>query len=139
MDQKKQLIVGVVAPEITLPDTSGKTVALRDIESDKTLVIFYSTTCPHCQTMIPQLSALTREKGPSLAVLAVSLDTNPNDWLSYVRTNKLTLVNVIDLQGWNGKSATDYFIYATPTMVLLDKEKKIIAKPMTVVELQRLL
>ena len=44
-----------------------------------------------------------------------------------------------DLKGWEGKAATDYFIYATPTMFLIDNEKKIIGKPITIEEVKNLL
>jgi hypothetical protein len=36
---------------------------------------------------------------------------------------------------WDGKVATDYNIYATPTMFLIDKKMKIIAKPISFNEL----
>ena len=35
-------------------------------------------------------------------------------------------INLSDLKGWEGDSAQDYFIYATPTMFLIDREKKLI-------------
>lgn len=100
IDQKKRLPVGAVAPEVTLPDTSGNPVSLSAWAGKKALVVFYSTACPHCQTMVPQLWAFAKEK--SLPVLAVSLDANVHDWLGFVRTHGLGWANVIDLQGWGG-------------------------------------
>jgi hypothetical protein len=38
-----------------------------------------------------------------------------------------------------GTTASNYFIYATPTMILLDKERRIISKPATIEELTKLL
>lgn len=34
-------------------------------------------------------------------------------------------LNLSDLNGWEGKAAKDYFIYATPTMFLLDDNKNL--------------
>jgi hypothetical protein len=38
---------------------------------------------------------------------------------------------------WSGKAASDYYLYATPTMKLIDKEIKILSMPLTVEELMR--
>jgi thiol-disulfide isomerase/thioredoxin len=140
IDQKKKLPIGAFVPNITLPDTSGHAVSLREMKAEKILIVFYSTSCPYCQTMIPKLSAIAkgRDKG-RLSVLAVSLDNSVSDWQSLIRTHKLAWTNVNDRAGWSGKSASDYFIYATPTLIVLNKEKKIIAKPLTIEELQKVL
>jgi hypothetical protein len=47
-------------------------------------------------------------------------------------------INVSDLKGWNGNAVKDYFIYATPTMFLVDKYKKIISKPMNIEQVKNL-
>lgn len=138
IDQKKYLPIGAPAPNIVLPDTSGKPVSLTTIASEKVLVVFYSTTCPHCQTMIPHLSRTLKEKA-NVGVLAVSLDSKLDDWLAFIGTHALTWTNVIDAQGWGGRPASEYYIYATPTMILLDRDRKIIGKPMTVEEVEGLL
>jgi hypothetical protein len=43
------------------------------------------------------------------------------------------------LKGFGGKSADDFNIYATPTMFLLDREKKILSKPISLMELEQAL
>ena len=63
------------------------------------------------------------------------MDNNREDWLNFVRTNNLNWINVNDPAGWSGKASMDYSVYATPSMFLVDEEKKIIAKPMDVDEL----
>lgn len=136
IDQKKYLPIGARAPEIILPDTSGNPVSMKSMKAGNVLIVFYTTGCPHCQTMIPELSTFVKNRGgDTLSVLAISLDENRDDWLKFVRTNRLTWTNVVDSRGWQGQAAQDYFVYATPTMILVNKEKKIIAKPLTVEEL----
>ena len=75
----------------------------------------------------------------NIEVVAISLDTSRVDWLNFVRDNALNILNISDQKGWDGKAAGDYFIYATPTMFLLDSNKKIIGKPTTFEELQKYL
>jgi peroxiredoxin len=108
------------------------------MNAGKILILFYSVDCPHCQSMIPRLSDyLQSQKDKNIEVLAVSLDTDRNAWLNFIRNNKLTWINVNDPSGWGGATAADYYIYATPTMFLIDKDRKIISKPITIEELQK--
>lgn len=53
INQSKLLTVGSKAPNIILPDTSGRLFNLTDIENDNVLLLFYSSHCPHCQDMLP--------------------------------------------------------------------------------------
>jgi len=138
IDQKRHFPDGAATPNITLPDTSGRPTSLMSMSSEKVLIVFYSTNCPHCQTMVPRLYQTVKGKN-NIAVFAISLDSKLDDWLAFIGTHALDWTNVIDMQGWGGKAASDYFVYATPTMILVDKDKKIIAKPMTVEEVGRLL
>ncbi len=140
IEQKKMLPIGGTVPDFNLPDTSGKKISLMKMNAGKILILFYSVDCPHCQSMIPRLADyLQSQKDTSIEVLAVSLDTERNEWLNFIRNHKLTWTNVNDPNGWRGAVASDYYIYATPTIFLIDKDKKIISKPITIEELQKAL
>ncbi len=69
--------------------------------------------------------------------MSVSLDTSRNEWTTFLREQKLNWLNVSELKGFNSASADAYNIFATPTMFLLDREKKIIAKPISYRELEQ--
>ncbi|MHB1686562.1 MAG: TlpA family protein disulfide reductase [Ignavibacteriaceae bacterium] len=136
LNQDKNLHINAAAPNIIMKDTSGNQIDLEKIKADKILIVFYVSWCPHCQVMIPKLiEYLKSHNKNSLKVLAISLDTNRNDWINFIKNNKLNWINISDLKGWNGKAASDYYIYATPTMFLLDGNKKIIGKPLTIDDL----
>lgn len=134
IEQKKRLPVGAAVPDIVLPDSSGNAISLLGMNADKILILFYSSSCPHCQAMIPRLAEQYKN---TLSVFAVSLDSSRTDWLNFIRTHKLNWVNVNDPLGWEGKTASDYSVYATPTMILVDKDKKVISKPLTIDELKK--
>jgi peroxiredoxin len=135
IDQKKRFPVGASVPEIILPDTSDQAVSLHGLKGERTLLLFYSSQCPHCRSMIPRLASRYPNKFP---ILAVSLDTSRTEWVRFIRENQLPWINVYDPGGWNGKTAKEYSLYATPTMVLVDKEKKVIGRPITLEELEQL-
>jgi peroxiredoxin len=140
IDQAKYFKTGGVVPDILLPDSSGNEVKLTNIKSGKILIVFYSSSCPHCQTMLPKLrESYQKQKEKIIEIAAISLDDKREEWLDFIRTNNLNWINVSDLKGWDGKAALDYYIYATPTMFLVDNDRKIISKPRTVEEITRIM
>jgi thiol-disulfide isomerase/thioredoxin len=130
IDQAKFLKVGALTPNIIISDSSGRNIELYKISSPKTLLVFYASWCPHCKELLPKLKGLK-----DIKIIAVSLDTSRVDWLTFVKDNSLQYLNVSDQKGWDGKAVGDYFIYATPTMFVLDRDKKIIGKPVNYDEL----
>jgi hypothetical protein len=88
---------------------------------------------------VPQVYELYKnQKEMQFEVLAVSIDTSRTDWLNFVTEDNLDWINISDLNGWDGKAARDYYLYATPTMFLVDKQLKLIAKPSSIDELHNL-
>ena len=141
IEQSKKFKVGVTVPNIMIPDLSGSTIELNKIKAEKLLIIFYASWCPHCETLLPQVYELYKnQKEKKLEVLAISIDTSKSDWLNFIKNNNLNnWINTCDLKGWECKAAIDYFIYATPTMFLVDKKKKLIGMPKTVEELKKII
>jgi hypothetical protein len=89
---------------------------------------------------MPKLNEIIKSSdGKNFKILAISLDTKREDWKNFIMTSCPLLVNVSDLNGWDGKAASDYFIYATPTMILVNKERKIMGIYSTINELQVIL
>ncbi len=140
IEQAKNFKTGNIVPNISMPDITGKEVSLKGIFAEKVLIVFYASWCPHCKELMPKLNEIKKSSdGKNFEVLAISLDTKREDWKNFVKTNCPTLVNVSDLNGWDGKAASDYFIYATPTMILVDKARKILGLYTSINELQEML
>lgn len=136
IQQSKNFKNGNIVPNIILPDSSGKLIDLTKIYTDSILIVYYASWCPHCQTLLPKIYDLYKnQRVKKFEVLAVSIDSSRIDWMHFVRTNKLDWLNVADLKGWDGQSVSDYFIYATPTMFLVDRQLRLIAKPSSIEEL----
>lgn len=138
IDQSKMLSLGTEAPNILMPDINGNIFDLSKLQSKNTLLVFYSSECPHCQSLMPRLNKLQKERN-DIKIVAVSLNTKQKDWIKFIEDNQLNLLNINDPNGWSGTIASDYYIYATPTMFYLNKEKKIVGKPTSYAELADLL
>jgi len=140
IEQARIFKIGNNAPNLSLPDISGKLVTLENRNAAKTLIVFYASWCPHCKELLPKLDNLQKSQiGKTFEIIAISLDTKKEDWTIFVNAKCPNLMNVSDLKGWDGKASNDYYIYATPTMFLVDQERKIIAKPTTIDEVQNMI
>ncbi|AZI67438.1 TlpA family protein disulfide reductase [Kaistella daneshvariae] len=125
----KNTDIGAVFPNYTFKNarnTAAKT--LHDIKADKKIVVFWASTCSHCEAELPTLiekyNAIKAQKGE---IIALSLD---NDKTAYENKVKmLPWVNDTELKGWNSSYSDTYNIHATPTYFILDANNKIIAKP----------
>ncbi|MCK4663024.1 MAG: redoxin domain-containing protein [Bacteroidales bacterium] len=138
IENLKKLKIGKIAPEFSFIEINGKEINLYEINSELTLLIFWSSACHHCSKSLQKLKIIyDQQSQKKLEVIAISLDTNKNAFSDAIAEGDYNWINYTDLQGWEGNIATLYSIYATPTMFLLNNEKKIIAKPITIKELEK--
>ena len=140
LENFKKISVGKIAPDIVIPDPKGKPIRLSEIRSEYTLLVFWSSECGHCVQMMPQIKELyDKQKPRRWEVMTVSVDTSRNEWTSFLKEQKLNWLNTSELKGFNSVSSDEYNIFATPTMFLLDREKKILTKPISYRELEQAL
>lgn len=138
IEQAKRFKDSSLVPNIIMKDALGNTFDLANVKTDKVLILFYASWCPHCQELIPQLNELYKQqKEKRIEVFAISIDTNKSEWINFIRENNLNWINVSDLNGWESKAALDYFIYATPTMFVVNRNKRIIDKQLTIDDLKK--
>ena len=134
-----QLPVGSDAPEIKLPDSSGKWLPLSSVKAKLILLDFWAVWCYPCVKSMPDVMALEekyREHG--LVVYAVSLDKGYYNWIEYLRKTKPPFVHVNDAYSFNGPSCRDYKIQSIPNKMLL-KDGKVIAADMSLYDLEQVI
>jgi peroxiredoxin len=125
----KQLAIGAVAPEISLPDANGKTINLSSLKGKYVLLDFWAAWCSPCRQENPNVVATYNKfKNKGFEIYGVSLDENKEKWLGAIEKDNLTWINVSDLGGWQSSAAKLYNVKAIPKNFLLDKQGKIIAK-----------
>jgi thiol-disulfide isomerase/thioredoxin len=137
-------IMGSPASDIELPDTSGKVRSLYADSARYTIVCFWDPTCGHCKEVVPKLDSLyqARWKAAGLKIYAVARETDGtrNDWLSFIREHKIgEWTNVyyskaVEKERVNASIpgySQLYDVQTFPTLYLLDKDKRIVAKKLT--------
>lgn len=125
----QKMKIGDLAPDFSLSAFGGGHINLFSSDSDYKLILFWETTCPMCKEMLPQLRSWYFSKEIDLEIFAVSIDKDQDIWQDFVSEADYPWINLNEHHGWNGKVATAYNLYATPTMFLLNSENKIVAKP----------
>jgi len=119
--------VGRIAPDFSWQE-NGKNFKLSTLnDAEKYVLVFWSTTCSHCLNEIPKLHSFLKDNN-DVKVIAFALEDDKFGWQNY-KTNLPNWHNVLGLNRWENKIARTYNIIATPTYFILDKDKKIIAKP----------
>jgi thiol-disulfide isomerase/thioredoxin len=137
--------LGLAAPPLVINDISDKKISLYDIASPYTFVAFWDPTCSHCKVEIPRVDSFYKAIWSKLNVKVLSVNINFKEleaWKTFIKENKLA--------GWihayqteadlnkeiqQGKPTTIrqlYDVFKTPTFYLLDANKKIIAKNLSI-------
>ncbi|MFA5297832.1 MAG: TlpA disulfide reductase family protein [Lutibacter sp.] len=130
MKSKIKLAVGNKAPEITWEENgSQKKISTFNVNgAENYVLVFWSTSCSHCLNEIPKLYEFSKDS-EAIHVIAVALENNKAGFEQYA--SKFTSwTNILGLKKWENEMAKEYEINATPTYFILDKDKKIIAKPL---------
>jgi peroxiredoxin len=121
--------IGVLAPDFTQNDPTGKPVSLSSLRGQYVLVDFWASWCQPCRQENPNIvNAYNAYKDKGFTILGVSLDQDKAAWEKAIMDDKLTWNHVSDLKYWDNAAAKTYGIRSIPASFLLDKEGKIIAK-----------
>lgn len=124
----RPVLLGNKAPNLILMDTSGKFVSLHHIDSDYVIVLFYEIDCGHCKKEIEELKDFYDASDRSIEVFAVCTDTSFSAWKDFIENKELNWVHANGTRSITPDYHQLYNISMTPTLFLLDRNKKIIAK-----------
>ena len=101
----KNITIGSVMPDLSFTDKNGNNVSIKDVKSKNTIVIFHKTDCNLCHKAIRILS-LIEKRNKNLKIIDINI------------TDEISNQDII----------SRYDITNVPTIYVLDKDKRIIAK-----------
>jgi thiol-disulfide isomerase/thioredoxin len=137
----KPLLVNRTLPDIGVMSyrSPDRLDYIHAIKAEYQVVFFYSPTCGHCRESAPKLKALQEKLyNQGIEIMTITVDGSEEEWRKFVKEFKLE--NLINCYGLVASRQvvyrTDYDVYSTPTIYLLDKNKKIIARRLGVEDLE---
>jgi thiol-disulfide isomerase/thioredoxin len=140
MEGYKRMTPGTLAPDFVIRDLEGVNYQLSELGHAYVLLLFWSSTCEGCQKLLPQLKEwYETENSYDLEVVAISMDTTETYFQIMYDRIRPPWITAREPLGWLGKVPSDYFVYATPTMYLLDRNRMILSRPAGLRQLQRAL
>jgi thiol-disulfide isomerase/thioredoxin len=160
VNTQKNLVMGVRPPNISLRDTSdSKWFDYYSLKSEYTILYFWDADCGHCKKTTPKMQELYKNKFKDRNIEIFSVCKAIGDdfpkWKTFVKENNLTFINVgvteslykaamedarqfvpkyTSLDALNYQTTFD--IFSTPRIFVLDKDKKIIAKQLSISQLE---
>ncbi len=125
-------LIGMKAENLVMDSYKGIFVSLYDLEKEFTILYFWEPNCGHCKEATPKLkSYYDKAKNQGIEVFAVCTTSDKNAWSKYIEENGIMWIN-----GWDPDRAShfDYYynVQSTPMVYILDRNKKIIAKKISV-------
>lgn len=143
-------LIGEKAADLNMVDSTGKPNHLYDLNAEYTVVCFWDPTCGHCREQVPRLDSFyeAKWKKEGVKIYAVLTENEKEKWLQFIKEKNLkewTHVYQTDETKKADEAAQKpgfrqlYDVTQTPTIYLLDKDKRIIGKKLTVDQIDDLL
>ncbi len=136
-------LIGEQAADLLMVDSSGAPLPLYSVKADYIIVCFWDPTCGHCREEVPRLDSMFHAKWQKEGVKMYGVLTETKElpkWREFI--NKYNLQSWINVYQTEEQRKEDdeakkpsykqlYDVTQTPTLYLLDKDKRIIAKKLT--------
>jgi thiol-disulfide isomerase/thioredoxin len=125
-------IEGAAAYNFALPDSSGKIFKLADFKGKTVVLDFWFTGCVGCEGLAYYMKDIEKslKNNPLIKFISINIDKDKSKWINSVKSHRYTGEESLDLytEGLAGKHPfIDFYkIVAYPTLIIIDKDGKII-------------
>ena len=147
-------LIGEKGADLEMLNTENKPSTLYDLSADYTIIVFWDPNCGHCKEELPRIDSIYRAnwKNHNVKIYAVLTPEGKEDvrpqWMSFIKSHNIS--DWTHVYRTNEMEAADvvaqrpsfrqlYDVTITPTLYLLDKDKRIIGKKLTPQQLNDLL
>ncbi len=129
--------IGQPAPDLKLPDVSGKPVVLSSLKGKVVLLSFWALWSNESLEDTKYLHDIYRKFQPKgFEIYQISLDKTKSSWIHAIDSLKPAWIQVSDLAYWNSQVVLTYRIEKLPANFLIDREGIIIGKNLNHDELE---
>ena len=112
------------APDFSLKDLNGKVFKLSSQRGKPVLLFFGTTWCPSCRQQLPLYKKIySNYTSRGLEVIYINIMEPQGKVARFVRANALPFRILLDE---SGEVANNYEVIGVPTIIMIDREGKII-------------
>jgi thiol-disulfide isomerase/thioredoxin len=129
-DKRRATLIGKQAPNLIMQDTNFQPRSLYDLKNKYVILFFWDPNCGHCKKEIPHLVDFYKNYAKKLdaEVFAVCTDTNMKEMKDAIKDRHMSFINVDGPRSYTSDYHDTYNIFSTPVLIVLNKERAIIAK-----------
>lgn len=138
-ERVRPTLLGKTGQPMILQDADGHDIPLYSVDKRFTVILFWSPTCGHCKKELPKVEKLYPElKELGAEIYAVYSEEEYDKWEQWLKEHPYPWINVADRK--NTEMVTvKYNVDMTPLIFVLDKNKKIIGKKISIEQVPDLL
>ena len=163
VDVNMNLVIGSKPVNISLLDTTDqKWYDFYSLDAEYTILYFWDPQCGHCKKITPKLQTLYEEKfkARNIEIFAIgkAVGEDFENWKKFISDNNLEFINVAVTDRLYTEAMKDarqfvpkytsieslnyqktYDVFTSPKVFILDKDKTIIAKSLSISQLENLM
>ncbi len=138
----KPLLIGKIAPNISIQTRAGEKIALHDVKSEYTILYFWRYDCEVCKKATPVLKQFYekfKDKGVKIMAVCVKFtDEVPKCWEYVDQNGTQDWLHCADPYNMS-RYTSIYDTRSTPLLFVLDSKKEIISKRIGAEQLEDLM
>lgn len=121
-----RLLTMVTLPGTKAPSINGVNLIGEDLLTDKSLIIFYGSNCPECESLLSEVTKkYIQLLGKGVRIISISSDSDKESYNRYASEfpwpDKLC-----DYKSYSGENFKNYGVAAVPVMYLVDSDGMVV-------------
>src|SRR5688572_28617191 len=143
-------LIGRPAPPLEMVETSDKPLPLYNVNAEFVVICFWDPTCSHCKEVVPKVDSIFKAKwkDQNVQIYGVKVEGSRPDWVKFIADHDLKNWKHVYQQAFKQEEEVKegrpgykqlYDVYQTPLLYLLDKDKRIIAKKLTYLQINEVI
>ncbi len=136
----KPTLIGAQAPNFTVQLRDSTDISLHEFDHEFTILVFWAHDCGHCKESMPELvEFMSKHQDKDIGAFSVCTKITKDEALcwDFVDEKGLAdLTNASDMKGGLSRMHSLYNIKKTPKLFVLDRDKVILTKGISVDQLE---
>ncbi len=123
----KTVTIGQTFPDLTLNTLNNQVKTIPEKNNKYSVIIFWNPECDHCIEYLRKLKNVLNTNQNKIDVYCILTATNVDEWKKVIQKEAFPWVHLYDKKLLND-FVEELFLYNTPQVFVIDKDKRIVAK-----------